>query len=380
MTKVSSKIEFANSLRGIAVLLVLLGHYVLVFNALKGGYVNFPQLEQYPFPGVAEIFSWGPLAHLNIGPMGVAIFFLVSGLVIPNSPASLANKPNGRTAFVIGRMFRIWPTYAVGVLISVYALWINSQLNEQLFYQPWDRVLSTISMFRDWLGQAPFDGVVWTLEVEAKFYVFIMLFWSAFGAARLYPIFVLGIVALLASGISAPYDATIAPTVGAANFTWFFPYLVFMSIGICFNYHFREKLKAPQLALMTVSLFSLFSYLGYAQDFHYTTTVTYGVALSVFAILYFFARTWTGGPIIKFFADISFPMYACHAALGYTGMSYMTHSGLNPWISLIIQVSATTTLATVMHYLIEIPTHNVGKALGTFVLKIKGPGRSAEAK
>jgi hypothetical protein len=33
-----------------------------------------------------------------------------------------------------------------------------------------------MTLFRDWLGQAQIDGIVWTLETEAKLYIFFLLF------------------------------------------------------------------------------------------------------------------------------------------------------------------------------------------------------------
>jgi hypothetical protein len=53
---------------------------------------------------------------------------------------------------------------------------------------------------------------------------------------------------------------------------------------------------------------------------------SYGLTLIVFGQVYFFAREWSGGSVVQFFAKVSFPLYACHAALGYTGMAYINVS------------------------------------------------------
>ncbi|MNP68747.1 hypothetical protein D3C76_1647440 [compost metagenome] len=98
--------------------------------------------------------------HINIGQVAVALFFLVSGLAIPNSAASFGGIARGRGAFIIGRLLRIWPTYMIGLLISVFALWLNSLVNSAEFYQPWMRIISNMTLFRDWMGQAQIDGVI----------------------------------------------------------------------------------------------------------------------------------------------------------------------------------------------------------------------------
>jgi len=58
---------------------------------------------------------------LNYGPFGVAVFFLISGLVIP---ISLSNH-TCRT-FLLARGLRIYPTYCLGLFLSFAALALNS--------------------------------------------------------------------------------------------------------------------------------------------------------------------------------------------------------------------------------------------------------------
>ena len=364
----NSKIEFANSLRGIAVLVVLFGHYLLVFDALKGAYVNFPALTFSPFPWATELVSIDPLFHVNAGPLGISIFFLLSGFVIPNAAASLANIPGGRIAFVIGRLLRIWPTYAVGLLVSVAALWVNSYVNNAPFDQPISRILYNMTLFRDWAGEAQIDGVIWTLEVETKFYLVVLLFWTAISKARIYPIFLLAALALAASPAGATYIDSIYPQITIKNFIWPLPYMLYMSIGILYNYHYRKQLTTTRLWLTSISVMIIFVYTATKSDMHYTGPVSYAVSLALFSFLYFLAKDWTGGPVIRFFAKISFPLYASHAALGYTGMAIMMQNGFPPLLALLAQLSISILIATAIHYAIEQPTHELGKNLGKLYL------------
>ena len=115
-----TRIEFANALRGLAALIVLFGHYALIFNAMGGAFPPFPSGTVCRFPGRAPCFCG--CRFLSVGPLGVSLFFLVSGLVIPNSVAALAFRARGRLAFAIGRLFRIWPTYAAGLIVSVLSI------------------------------------------------------------------------------------------------------------------------------------------------------------------------------------------------------------------------------------------------------------------
>lgn len=368
-THKSTKIEFANSLRGIAVLLVLVGHYISIFNSIKGAYVNFPPMDYFPFPW-AIILQTKPISYAAFGPLAVAIFFLVSGFVIPLSVASLSNKSKGRTAFVIGRVFRIWPTYAIGLIVTVAALWLNSKLNNAEFYQPLVRIMANISLFRDWLGQTQIDGVVWTLEAEAKFYVFILIFWAAIGKGRLFPLAIITALALVAAPLTAAYSDTLGPNLTIANFIWSLPFLLFMSIGILFNYHYRKIISTKTTLFLVTSMYAAFVIVVSIQKFPWNYPSAYGTAILLFGALYFFARGWTGGPVIRFFAKISFPLYACHAALGYTGMAYMISLGVAPYFALAAQVVISVMLAWAIHKSIEEPTHNAGKRLGKKMMSI----------
>lgn len=372
-TKTTSRIEFANSLRGVAVLLVLFGHYVMVFNALKAGYINFPPLDDYPFPWSNTINRSFPFAYINLGQFAVALFFLVSGLVIPNSAASLIDFKRGRVAFVIGRFFRIWPTYAIGLLVSVATLWFNSYANSSEFYMPLTRVISNMSLFRDWMGQTQFDGVVWTLEIETKFYLFVLLFWSAIGRGKLYPVAAICIATLIASPIGAIFEKTLEPTVTLANFLWTLPYILYMTIGVIFNYHLRGLLTTKSLLIMAIGMYGVFVISAKIQGLYAAVPISYGSTLMLFGSLYFFAKEWNGGPIIQFFSRISFPLYASHAAFGYTGMAYMVSLGANPYAAVSVQFVISTCLAWSMHILVEVPTHNAGKRIGKKMITTTRP-------
>ncbi len=56
-----------------------------------------------PWPAGAELVIASPI---NFGAFGVALFFLISGFVIP-----LSFQSYGRLDFLVARFFRIYPTY-----------------------------------------------------------------------------------------------------------------------------------------------------------------------------------------------------------------------------------------------------------------------------
>ena len=84
-----------------------------------------------PIPAMAELALSFPL---NWGPFGVALFFVISGFVIPFS-----FETYGRLDFIVARFFRIYPTYLTGLsfercralLLCWVADWRSSEQTRQ---------------------------------------------------------------------------------------------------------------------------------------------------------------------------------------------------------------------------------------------------------
>ena len=104
----------------------------------------------------------------------MALFFLISGFVIPMS----LQKYDWR-GFLVGRILRIYPTYFAGFGVTLIALWVAGSTFGKPF--PFD-IRSVVIHFlpgaRDVLWSAHIDYVVWTLEVEVKFYVVCAIAWK----------------------------------------------------------------------------------------------------------------------------------------------------------------------------------------------------------
>jgi peptidoglycan/LPS O-acetylase OafA/YrhL len=107
----------------------------------------------FPFLNFVARFGW----------VGVEIFFVISGFVI-----ALSAKDETTSRFIKRRIVRLWPALFVCSVIGAIALWsIDTPIKE---------ILS--SFFRSilLLPVGPYiDGVIWSLLVEAVFYLLIAL-------------------------------------------------------------------------------------------------------------------------------------------------------------------------------------------------------------
>ncbi|MGD9744518.1 MAG: acyltransferase family protein, partial [Dongiaceae bacterium] len=116
------RVEFANALRGLAALFVLISHHLGQFwldRSLAVRYADMPRLEDsVPTPLLVSILN--PTRYIDWGAFGVALFFLISGFVIP-----FAFERYGWKGFLAGRFFRIYPTYAVGFTATLLAIYLG---------------------------------------------------------------------------------------------------------------------------------------------------------------------------------------------------------------------------------------------------------------
>lgn len=161
--------EFANTLRGLAALCVLVSHYYRAFWVSRDAVTaltNTPELT-FAQAGIPIYISWiNYLPIFNWGAFGVALFFLISGFVIP-----FTLFKSGSLEFMLNRMIRIYPVYASGFSITLLGILIGSHYYGRAWPFPPNFIYRHIPGLRDILWSPNIDGIIWTLEIEMKFYV-----------------------------------------------------------------------------------------------------------------------------------------------------------------------------------------------------------------
>lgn len=111
---------------------------------------------------------------LGAGTVGVLLFFIVSGFVIPASFSQGAGRLEGLRMFAIRRFFRLYPAYwlsIAGALVTTWWAW-RRPIDVEL-------VAANITMLQRIFGQRHIQGLYWTLEVELIFYVLCMIAYAA---------------------------------------------------------------------------------------------------------------------------------------------------------------------------------------------------------
>ena len=150
--------QSVDSLRGLAAFGVMLYHFVYLDTL---------------FPGDTAFSSWMKAATFH-GRLGVPVFFVISGFVLPHSLEAAGYRWRNFRTFVAKRLVRLEPTYLLSLAVHL-GLWalasrLPSFRGEPLEFEP-GRLLSHFGYLSGLLGYAWYSENYWTLGIELQFYL-----------------------------------------------------------------------------------------------------------------------------------------------------------------------------------------------------------------
>jgi peptidoglycan/LPS O-acetylase OafA/YrhL len=359
------KFIFANQLRGIAALLVVMTHYFGTFFAeqdLLAARTFSTNLHLIKAP-------WVHIFELEYqGPFGVALFFLISGFVIPFSL-----RKTSLPGFLINRVLRIFPTYACCLAIGTLAVYLSARYWGQPFSYDAKVLAANALLVHNLLGFPSMDAVNWTLAIEIKFYLLM-----AFGAAALFrpsPGWLLGfLAAALALTWNGEHGIGVAtPLLMELN------YIVFMVTGCLFYQHAAQLISTRALvwrSLLTVAAFSWTWSMGPQQGQFPAVTVWYYCAYLVFGACYALRERFRPVRALDFLAAISYPLYCVHALFGYCTLKILIDQGCRYGVAMLITLPCTFVLAWLVHRTVENGSNALGRRWGA-ALSRRQPERSS---
>ncbi|CCM79562.1 acyltransferase family protein [Rhizobium mesoamericanum] len=349
------RIQFADTLRALAAASVVLSHFYGVFWYKRDAVLDLVKVPGNPeVSGVPFYIAWLHLPPFNFGAFGVGLFFLISGFVIP---MSLGRYDAAR--FLIGRFFRIVPTYVVGFAISLSVLYYNTASRGLDFPIPFRHVL--VHFFpgiRDVLGTTNIDGIIWTLEIEMKFYL-VCAIAAPFFRKRSPLVFLLPIaIGVIALFIEASPGLTFATVAGRMSFTSQF--LVFMFAGTAFYYaHTGALSERSGLLLATLLIFAFAILWKLFPGAAFDQLWSYATAFALFWLAFNYQHAFAVNRVTKFLANISYPLYVVHAVVGYTLLLALTTHGFRSSVSLLLTTAVVIALAYLIHIWVEKPSQSL---------------------
>ncbi|HET6218810.1 MAG TPA: acyltransferase [Acidobacteriaceae bacterium] len=153
--RTSGRLEFLDAARGIAACAVVFQHTIQI---------------SYP-----AFLPWS-LRHVNCGLVGVVVFFLISGFIIPVS----IMRTKRLSTFWGSRFFRLYPIYWVSLVTALVLGWLGlMRLPAAFKTHPVLDSLVNFTMLQSFLRAPDALPVYWTLSLELVFYVLCSLLFIA---------------------------------------------------------------------------------------------------------------------------------------------------------------------------------------------------------
>lgn len=363
-----NRLAFADLLRGIAALGVVIGHFTVLYltnpDVVSLIAIGEPSQAVILPKSVTEFIGF-----FNLPSMGVAVFFLISGFVIP-----LSLQGTDTRAYLLKRFLRIFPTYWIALLIGVGALFVSAAFWSKTVTHTEVDYLSNMFLLANLFARFDILSVAWTLQIEVKFYLLAPLFYMALKRGMLFPLLLCG-----AAVVGVFWNATaLCDNVNiacwdhyrfASRMLWSdVMFMVYMLIGSVLYAHYRKLIPNWQAVVGVLFLFACYHACVPATPLPTLGSerhLPYVWGLMIFVSLYLARDRVSLTRPFRFLADISYSLYLIHPLVGYVTIRLLEGAGLPYLASFAVALALVIALATAMHTYVEAPLIALGKRLST---------------
>lgn len=306
-----------DAMRGIAALSVCWFHFT-----------NAQFVEQFGAYRATGKYGW----------LGVQVFFVISGFIIPYSLFRSGYRVRSFFWFLLKRVTRLDPPYLASVLMVVVGSTVSGLLpGHHPYHIPWTQVGAHFAYINAFVGMPWMQMSYWSLAIEFQYYIFVGLCFPLFAwRARLAPVLILALFATLAT--LAGRDGALLPH-----------YLPVFAVGILtFRY---TSLKAAPLDTFA----ALLAAVGLSA---WTNGVPHALlaAASCAAILFLHVNVRP----LNWLGDISYSLYLVHVFIGNLvfGLALRWNHNLSllKWILPFCAVALSIAAACLLHRLVEAPS------------------------
>jgi peptidoglycan/LPS O-acetylase OafA/YrhL len=336
-TRANSRLAFLDVARGLAVLLVVTEHAV---------WLCIPGYLKWSF------------AHVNFGRVGVVLFLLVSGCIIPDS----LEQGRSISRFWLRRFFRLFPAYWLSIVLG-YAY---CRCGGPYAPVPWERTsdwLLNLTMLQGLFNRPHVWGVFWTLQLELVTYAGCTLLFAARLLGR--PAWVLGLAlgAYLMCGLAHPLIEGKCFSIGGPHFLYFAPLIGMVARG-CVSGNLRESTALGLVLTLAVS--TLMIWLANKVQFPADMTIAclreltynWGLGLALFFLL-FWCRGFSLPGVACWLGTVSYSIYLLHPLV----LVLLVPAHWPPWAFLSGTFATTLLLAAFAHRFVEAPGIALGRSL-----------------
>ena len=320
-----------DGLRGIAACVVVLFHYVYLY--------DFRYQHSFEFHSV-----------FSLGHLGVHLFFIISGFVIYWTLTRSASI----LEFSWSRFSRLFPAYWLSVTITFFVI--------SLFGLPMSEVTFTeylinLTMLQDFLWIKKVDGSYWSLAYELAFYFWMALAFFFLRHTRIETILIIWMLVSFLVKYLFVGEQAIVPNVLhhksphlvliVANYIYLF------AAGICF-YKIWSK-SANTLTIFTLGITLVLNF--------YINSFDNALIISSFYVVFVLvinqkAKVLGYKPLV-FIGGISYSLYLIHQNIGYVIIRAFYENNLPPLLGIFVATLTAIILAWLINIMIERPALKV---------------------
>lgn len=338
-----------DALRAIAALAVMVEH-------MFGDLLRQAPSATGPMSMLARLL----VENLSLGRFGVALFFLISGFVVPFSIAG--ERPLRH--FAISRLFRLYPAFWLALAVLAMMAWLSGDMPKTA------TVLANLTMAPPLFAQPWLSPIHWTLFVELLFYGLVALL---FAAGVLRQVGVLLVLSLALIG------ATVLPVqlrmhgIVSLPIQYLGLHLSFLILGLLLRLWLVEERRGARLAALVLVLAQLAGVSSVAQfsltrgDNFVMEGLRPVLAAYMLALVVFFAAIRLERPRSLLLAQIgltSYSMYLFHGVVNALVYRVLPLTGELDDIAIMLACTGLTlALSWLVYQMVECPMIALGRRL-----------------
>ena len=232
------------------------------------------------------------------GWLGVEIFFVISGFIIPYSLYRAGYRLGDYPTFILKRVTRLDPPYLASIVLVLLLSYLTAMRTHRAFHIDVSGLLLHIAYLNTFFGHPWLNDVFWTLSIEFQYYLLVGLLFPLFSSsARLVRLFSFAFFGLL--------SFTIQRTFELPEQTWIFPYVLLFFQGLATFQYVVGIIKRPEYILLVV-VFSSACLVSLGAPYAIAGLLSVGV-INLLKVR---------SPIFSFLGAISYSVYLLHMPIG----------------------------------------------------------------
>jgi peptidoglycan/LPS O-acetylase OafA/YrhL len=362
----ANRLAFADLLRGIAALVVVIGHFTVLYLTAPD-VVSLVTMGEPSAKVMLPQIATDLIELFNLPSMGVAVFFLISGFVIPLSLEGTTTR-----GYLLKRFLRIFPTYWVALALGIVATFVSAAFWSKPVTHDHIDYFSNTFLIANLFGRFDILSVAWTLQIEMKFYLLAPIIYLALKRGTVLPLLLCGLAVVCVFWNATAFCNNVDVACwdhyrfSARMFWEDAMHMVYMLMGSLFYAHYRKLIPNWQVIGGVAFLFGCYNAAALAMPIPKGGQhLPYLWGLIIFGSLYALRHRITLTRPFRFLADISYSLYVIHPLVGYVTMRLLMAAGLPYFPAFAVALALVIGIAWMMHLYVEVPMIALGKRLSS---------------